>query len=252
MVAVSAPAENGPQNPLHDWGHSGSDITHSKENALSEREFELLLEGAKELSREDYYHDPDPEMVVFVLGRLGLRRGELCHLEESWIDWREQRIEIPAHSPCDRGVNGQVCGDCRQSARQRVEYSDGTLDFEQACKWMWTPKTEAGVRRVYFGHSTRAQLYLERYFAPDAYTRFEASGSAVSRRVDRAADLEPELDPDDVHPHCLRATAASKFSSQLDIYGLKQIMGWEQLATSQAYIARNDESTAHQLDATGR
>lgn len=248
---MSAPSKSNPQNPLHEWGHSGSDVTHSKEDALSDREFELLLEGAKELSRSEYYYDPDPEMVVYVLGRLGLRRGELVHLDEDWIDWREQRIEIPAYAPCNRGQGNRACGECRQSARQRVEYAGGGLSFEEACDWMWTPKTEAGVREVYYGHDTRAELYLERYFAADGYDRFEASGSAVSRRVERAAELAPELDPDGVYPHCLRATAASSFSSCLDVYGLKQIMGWEQLSTSKAYISRNSDSTAHQLDALG-
>lgn len=252
MVAVSA--QSPPQsNPLHQFGHGGPTVTHSKEDALSDREFELLLEGAKDLADSAYYYDADPEMVVYTLGRLGLRRSELAHLEEGWIDWREQRIEIPAHSACDRGKDGQVCGDCRQAARQRVEYADADADlgFDQACEWMWTPKTEAGVRHVYFGHDTRAQLYLERYFDSDDYDRVEASGSAIARRIERAAELAPELDPDAVYPHCLRATAATKFSSRLSVYGLKQIMGWKRLATSKAYVSTNAESTAHQLDAGG-
>lgn len=248
---MSAPAEEHPQNPLHQYGHSGSDVTHSKEDALSGREFELLLEGAAELSRDTYYYAPDPEMMIYTLGRLGLRRGELVHLEGDWIDWREEQIQIPAHSPCDRGQNGAVCGDCRQSARQRVEYAEDDLDEETAREWMWTPKSEAGVRTIYFGHDTRARLYLERYFASDAYDRVEVSGSAVSRRVEKAAELAPELDPEDVYPHCLRATAATRFSSLLDVYALKQVMGWERLATSKAYISSNAESTAQQLDATG-
>jgi len=55
---------------------------HSKEDALSEREFELLLEAASRLSASDYYYTPDPEFTIYVLGRLGLRRGELAHLRE--------------------------------------------------------------------------------------------------------------------------------------------------------------------------
>lgn len=249
---MSAPQQRsgGPQNPLHQYGQSGRDVQHSKEDALNDREFELLLEGATELSRSNYYYKSDPEMVVYVLGRLGLRRAELVHLEEDWIDWREQKIQIPAHSDCDRGRGGQTCGDCRQSARQRLDLApdDVDLTFQEACDWMWTPKTEAGVREVYYGNDVRAELYLERYFAHDAYTRFEASGSAVGRRVDRAAELADELDPDAVYPHALRATAATKFAAKLTPFNLKQIMGWKQLSTAMSYVSSNSESTARQLD----
>lgn len=238
------------QNPLHDYGESALDVQHSKEDALDELEFELLLEGARELAERSYYYDPDPEMVIYTLGRLGLRRGELCHLKEDWINWREKRIEIPSWSKCDRGMNGEPCGDCRQSARQRVEYADGDLTFDEALEWMWTPKSKAGIRDVYYGHDVRAELYLRRYFDSEEYDRFEVSGSAVSRRVSQAADLAPRLDPDSIYPHCLRATAATRFSTMLDVYGLKQIMGWEQLETSKAYISTNSEATAKQLDAS--
>ena len=85
------------ENPLHAAGRSGSDVTHSKEDALDDREFELLLEGARELARSDYYYDADPVFVIQVLGRLGLRRGELAHLSEDWIDWRNEMIVIPDH-----------------------------------------------------------------------------------------------------------------------------------------------------------
>jgi len=71
------------QNPLHQAGRSGDTVRHSKEDALDTREFELLLEGARQLKQSDYYYDHDPEFTIYVLGRLGLRRGELCHLDES-------------------------------------------------------------------------------------------------------------------------------------------------------------------------
>lgn len=236
-------------NPLHQYRSSGNDVQHSKEKALTEREFELLLEGARELGRQDYYYKHDPELVVYVLGRLGLRRGELVHLDESWINWRESMIEIPTYSPCTGGRDGGPCGECRQSARQRVDHADGDLTVEEALNWMWTPKTEAGSRKVYFGHDTRAQMYLERYFAADAYTRFEASGSAVTRRIDRAAEEAPELSPGITTPHGLRSTAASHMAGRgLGVYQLCQIMGWVKTSTAEAYVSRNSTSTAKALD----
>lgn len=241
--------QNDTKNPIHQYGQSGSNTRHSKEDALSEREFEFLLEGAKELSQSVYYYDPDPEMTIYVLGRLGLRRSELVHLREEWIDWHRQMITIPSFEACTLGKDGGVCGNCRQAAEQRVDHADGDLDLETALGWMWAPKSEAGAREVYFGHDVRSKMYLERYFESDEYGRYQASGTAVARRVRKAAELGG-LDPESVYPHCLRATAATNMiaTRDLGIYQLCQIMGWRQLSTAQHYIARNGQRTARQLD----
>jgi len=245
------PYRNGSEtNPLHQYGQGGNSTRHSKEDALTEREFELLLDGARKLARSDYYYGADPELTVYALGRLGLRRSELNHLREDWIDFRREMISIPSFEACTLGRDGGPCGDCIQSAQQRVKFADGELSLDEALRWMWVPKTEAGARDVYYGHDTRAQLYLERYFDSPEYTRYEASGTAINRRVHKAAELAPELQPDKVYPHALRATAATHMISSRDlgVYQLCQIMGWEQFQTAQRYIAKNSEKTARQLD----
>jgi len=89
---MSTHSRQGGQNPIHAAGRSGTDVSHSKEDALDDREFELLLEGARKLGGSDYYYGPDPLFTIQVLGRLGLRRGELAHLSEEWIDWRNEMI----------------------------------------------------------------------------------------------------------------------------------------------------------------
>lgn len=237
-------------NPLHLNGQSGSTVRHSKEDALSEMEFEKLLEGARELADSPYYYDADPEMVIYVLGRLGLRRGELAHLEEGWIDWRQKMIKIPEHETCTKARDGeQVCGYCRQLAKQRVDYAD-ELDMETALDWMWIPKTEAAARDVYFGFDPRAELYLERYFESPEYNRFEAGSNAVNRRVKKAAERANGIDPEHLSPHKLRATAATYHASRgLEMLQLMQIMGWANPSTAEVYIGRSGENTARQLDA---
>jgi integrase len=182
------------KNPIHAAGRSGSSVRHSKEDALSDREFELLLEGARRLDT-DYYYAPDPEFVIYTLGRLGLRRGELAHLTEEWIDWRREMIQIPTHEGCTKGKGGDVCGYCQQLARQRAELND-ELGVEEAKSWMWVPKTEAASRDVYFGWDARAKMYVERYFASPEYDRVEIGSNAINRRVKRAAEEAEELDPD--------------------------------------------------------
>ena len=238
------------QNPLHAAGRSGSDVTHSKEDALGDRKFELLLEGARELARSDYYYDADPVFVIQVLGRLGLRRGELAHLSEEWIDWRNEMIVIPDHHRCAKGRDGDVCGYCNQLARQRVEYADDDLTMDEALEWMWVPKTEAAAREIYFGFDARVKLSVERYFNNPAYERFEASSTAINRRVKKAAEHAPGIEPEDVRPHSLRATAATYHAGRgLELLPLMQFMGWAQPQTAEIYIGRSGTNTARQLDA---
>lgn len=236
-------------NPVHLSGRSGDTVRHSKEDALSEREFELLLQGARELGATNYYRACDPEFVVYVLGRLGLRRGELAHLEESWIDWREKMIYIPTNESCTNGKGGEVCGYCKQLAKQRVDVADD-LDLETALSWMWVPKTEAGSRGVYYGFDARAELYIERYFGSNEIDSFAAGSNAVNRRVKRSAELAPELNPEHITPHCLRATAATYHVGRgLKLLPLMQLMGWKDPSTAKVYISTSGENTARQLNA---
>jgi integrase len=234
-------------NPIHQAGRSGNNVTHSKEKALNKRKFELLMEGAKELSQSDYYYKYDPEFVIYTLGRLGLRRGELVHMKEDWINWRKQMIEIPLHEPCSKGIDGEICGDCKQLAKQRVEYSDN-LTLKEAMDWVWVPKTEAASRDIYFGFDTRAEMYIERYFSSDEYNQVEACGTSISRRVKRSAELAPELNPENINPHALRATAATYHSGRLKVLSLMQFMGWCQPSTAKVYFSRNGDNTARQLN----
>lgn len=65
---------------------------HSREDALSERDFELLLEGATQ-----YKQSLQARFVVLVAGRLGLRSGEIAHLRGDWLDWRRNMIRDERH-----------------------------------------------------------------------------------------------------------------------------------------------------------
>lgn len=133
-------------------------------------------------------------------------------------------IEIPQHDRCEYGKNGEVCGYCKQMARQRADYDDD-LDVETALHWMWVPKTASAVREVYFGWSPRIELYLDRYFATPEYDRYEASGAAVNRRVKKAA-RRGDFDDESLLPHPLRATVATFHAARgLLPNGLTQMFG---------------------------
>jgi integrase len=100
--------------------------TESKELALNDREFELFIRGARRLDCE--LQSQEAVFIGFVGGRLGLRPGEICHICEDWIDWRERMIVIPRHDECTKGKDGGLCGSCWQSVRQRVEHAEMTLE----------------------------------------------------------------------------------------------------------------------------
>lgn len=225
------------------WQHHNrvDNVQHSKEDALTEREFELLYEGAKKM---DGYRGMEATFIVLVAGRLGLRAGEIAHMREGWVDWREKRIEIPAHQPCRKGKDGGMCGYCRQQVKQCVEYND--IEREAVADHWWRPKTEAGVRGVPWDFSARAGMVVERFF--EEFDKFERSYTAISRRLKRAAELAEELDPENVYAHALRATAATYHASRgLDVHPLTSFMGWANMSTAEVYIARSSSNTQRAL-----
>ena len=223
-----------------EWHHHQrvSSTTHSKDDALNEREFELLYEGAAAM---DGYQGLEAEFIVVVAGRLGLRLSEISHLQADWIDWRDDLIQIPAHEPCTKGRHGDHCGQCEQAIAQCVDYNDEVQREDVVDNW-WRPKTQAAVRGVPFDWCPRADIQLERFF--EEFDAFERSGSAIGRRVTSAAELAPGLDPDEIYPHCLRATAATLLSGKgLSAHALCSMFGWANLSTARVYLARSDQNT---------
>lgn len=93
---------------------------------------------------------------------------------------------------------------------------------------------------------TARELIVERYF--DRFDSCQASQTGLGRRVKRAAENADELEPSDVKPHGLRATAATRFAARgLDVIALQALFGWSQISTSQRYIRRSGEHTARAI-----
>lgn len=218
---------------------------HTKEDALSDREYQLLIEGAQQM--RDYYGQ-HARFIILVAGRLGVRAGEIAHMKEDWIDWRRNMIEIPRHEECTKGRDGGICGYCNSMAEQIVEYNEN-VTIDDARKHMWSPKTESAVREIPFDFDPRTELVIERFF--DRYEEFPISRQGVNRRVNKAAELANELDKTDIYPHCLRSTAASHHAARgLGAVPLKSLMGWSCFSTAKCYIAESGENTARALKMT--
>lgn len=211
----------------------------SSENTLTPREFELLLEGARKQEPKD---DLITEFAIYVTGRLGLRVGELTHLRESWIDWENEWIEIPAYQPCERGKDGGICGSCRLHAKQLAEWNE-EINQEDAEKLFWKAKTAKAARKVPFSFSDECKDVLERFFDELPVDRFTPSQPWVRRHIKTAAE-DSELNNTKIRPHDLRATAANYHADTgLDVYALKHFMGWSRSGTAARYMRDSSERT---------
>lgn len=207
---------------------------HTKEDALSDKQFELLYEGASSIQEELYRIQT--QFIVLVLGRLGLRRGELCHLTSDWVDWNEKMIRIPRHEPCD-------CGDCRLKAEQKKNHNSD-IGFDEAMQARWHPKTESAVREVPFSHNARIELVIERFF--ENHDEYHRSCQSINRRLDKA--VENSALSTDVYPHSLRGTAATYLAGRgLGVLALQSMFGWAQLSTPMLYVKHSGKNTAREL-----
>lgn len=259
-----------------------SDRRHSREDALTDREFEELVEATYRIKDSQAL---EARLALYLCGKLGLRGGEFAHLHESWIDWQDRVIEIPEHDTCTKGKrDGEVCGYCRRRAREERETnnltteeaveairheSDGerlrqlgdsgvqalaadlreevNISMEEALARRWKPKTSKSARRIPFDFDVRVEMVLDEFFA--AYDAWEKSKSTLNRRIDRLAEVAGV----DVYPHALRATAASAHASRgVSAFSLMSTMGWSDIGTARTYINSNAEQAAREIRSAHR
>lgn len=250
-------------------------VRYSREDALTEKEFVLLLEGARELNKP---FDLQARFIIMAAGRLGMRSGEISHISKSWVDKTSNVIRIPQHDTCTKGkFDGEICGYCRNRIRDYIETHNTTIEqeidklneeygnsidmetkqtmakqtveetnisIEDVVDEWWQPKTSAAERSIPYDFNTRLQLTVDRFF--EKYEQFPISNASLNRRVDAAADasaLEKHI-----YPHSLRATAATTHASRnVSPYALMSVMGWRDMDTARKYVAASDESAARDI-----
>lgn len=174
-----------------------------------------------------------------------MRKGELTHMTEQWVDWKRNMICIPYHEPCIKAKNSMdICGYCRQNAKQRVEHNPD-LDMDEAEDMQWVAKTEEAAREIPFDFHPRVSLLVDEFF--DRWESWPASAQAITRRVKKAADAS-ELEKR-IYPHALRATAASYHAARgLEVIPLQSLMGWSQVSTAHNYVRSSGENTSRALN----
>jgi integrase len=248
-------------------------VRYSRDDALTEREFVLLLESTNKLKEQKQL---ETKFILMAAGRLGLRGGEIAHIDESWVNESEKTISVSQQHNCTGGANaGEVCGYCRNRIRDYLETHNVTfeeamtnvedefdgishnekveiaeqrvsenLEIEDVVDEWWQPKTGAAVRSIPYDFDVRLQLTVERFF--DKYDSFAKSKATLNRRVDTVTEKSPIKKS--VYPHSLRATAATTHASRnVSPYALMSVMGWRDMDTARTYISASDESAAIEL-----
>lgn len=164
--------------------------------------------------------------LLVAMGRLGMRVGEVIHMEESWYDPERAVISVPPHLSCD-------CGLCSHYARQYAKRHD--LEFEDVLEEYW--KVKDGSDRDIHVPTRRDRLIIELYFDTVPYTTI--SYSTVNRRLKKLAELTDGVAPDRVYPHMLRATAATHLLwSGFRPPTLDQQFGWQDEKTKERYAQK--------------
>lgn len=215
----------------------------TREKALTERQFERLLIGAMRI--EDATESMETRAMLLIGGRLGLRPGEVTHLDASWINRRREMLSIPSHDPCTKGRDGDPCGYCRQAVKQQMKHDD-SKDFEEVLETYWNPKTDAAVRDVPYGWDQRISVAID--WLIDTHSGWPYSFSTLQRRLDAALEKADGLTGNNTSLHGLRGTAASYHAGRgLDSGPLQSMFGWSDLATAKNYIAVDGEMTARAL-----
>jgi len=215
----------------------------TREKALTERQFERLLIGAMRM--DDTQRSMETRAMLLIGGRMGLRPGEVTHIDGSWVNRRREMLSIPSHDCCTKGRNGGPCGYCTQAAKQQLDH-DAEKDLETVLDEYWNPKTEAAVRDVPFGWDQRIAVAIE--WLIDTYGGWPHSFSTLQRRLETALELADGLDKSDTTLHGLRATAASYHAGRgLDAGPLQSMFGWRDLSTARNYIAVDGQMTARAL-----
>ena len=219
----------------------------TRERVLSTDEFERLLIGASRgSSRQAAAYDLETRALILITGRLGLRRGEMAHLDESWVDTHQKMLRIPDYDPCTSGRDGGLCGYCRQAVEQMERHRDDP-DRDALESLYWRPKTEASVRSIpYAAVSSRIEFAVE--WLIEELGGWPYSGSTVRRRIEEAAENAPGLDKT-VTPHGLRGTAATYHAGNgVRWQALKTMMGWRENDTPKQYLSIDGAMTKKALN----
>lgn len=187
------------------------------------QQFENLLRTAAAI--EDEKRSIECFALLLLMGRYGLRAGELIHVSPGWEDPQLPGIRIPTFHDCN-------CGYCQTGASRRVDDTGKTKD--ELLESYWSPKSRNGARPVVL-ETERAREAVDRYFVE--FGNAGLSYSTIYRRVVKMVELTDGVSASKLTPQVLRATAAShRAGSGLPPSVLQIMMGWHDPGVAEYYV----------------
>jgi len=202
----------------------------SKERAITEEKF-IELVSACNNSDQPY----ENKFLVYLMGRLGLRIGELTHLKDTWIDFQSNIIRIPLHDPC-------TCSNCVTEYKKIKKVKN--IKLSDVSKNRWAPKTEQGSRAIPFDFDPDIVSVIQ--YIMDKYQRNPFSYSQIRFRIRSLGKIAQIRD---LSPHGLRASAATFFARDgMKAYHLTTIMGWHNITIANYYVKMYGMDTKKEID----
>lgn len=210
-----------------------------KEDKPSPRAYRALVRSARDKvtqqKRDDEELRLECELIIRLLGELGMRAGEISHLEEEWVDFGNEVITIPEHRECTGGQDGGPCGYCKKQARQMANKDSNDMSYERALREYWRPKNDNAARDIWFGWNDDMFDLLDEYLA--LHGEYPHSRVSINRRVTQIAEESSRVEAESVYPHALRAHAAMYHARKgVRAFQLSQFMGWSDVSFAMDYI----------------
>lgn len=207
---------------------------HAAYDAPNEEEFDCLYAATFERD-DDHKTRMEDRFITIAAGRLTLRRGELLHFNRDWLDREMKTIQIPFHEDC-------ACPYCVGQAEEYAEGKDMTA--EEALEHFWSPKSEAGVRTIYYGWSARAIDAVEQF--ADCVGELDMDVTTINRRVDKLAE---RAHIETLYPHALRAASCFFWADLgLEAHYIQALMGWKSIEVAVSYLRASGRQLAERME----
>jgi integrase len=215
-------------------------------------------------------HPLRDRLIIHALAYIGLRASALAHLTEDWINYQEQRVEVPAFQSCRAGRDGGPCSECvkrleliradpdavdtyasrsdrwagqpnslKDRAKRFQRYADRpgldkrTLEtLLEDHRGMWFPKSGEGHRPIPVKDGDTWNL-IQRWFTAydDLMVTRQTIGNVVTR-VARDSGIRRK-----VLPHEFRHTYGTRLAAlDFTAYEIKDAMGHASTAQAEDYI----------------
>lgn len=224
-------------------------------DTLRADEFFMLYQGALQIKERN--RRLIACYVIVCGGILGMRRIEIVHLRESWIDWETGQIEIPMLDPCS-------CRQCWDSAYKkwlrhgfnRLQsdgfYSEDTsfenvnnseisekLEVENLLKILYSTRFSTKndqPRTIPFGWSPRVTGILMEFF-DEIGPYLELVPESINNYIEDAAENAEGLYPDITKSHILRKTGITSMAdSGLSHDDVEYFAGHENKNSLESYL----------------